>query len=233
MNYAWEAVLAADASGVLREELRFVPACGSSPYTEIVQENINGQEIENPEIKLNPLYRFAREFSAMFDANLEGFEKTREIFFDSFMHYMVQMDLRQGMSKQEYAMDGLFRDLAEGVCGNWAAEAVRQFRQLGKDKLNSILRLVVRLYQCGSSVYLFKEAVLCIYPKAFIYTHNEGGREVLVYLGMKKTEEEQKRLEFLQGLFLSVDISMCLFWEHHFGIMGIDETMVMGEMVVF
>ena len=57
----------------------------------------------------------------MFDANLEGFEKTREIFFDSFMHYMVQMDLRQGMSKQEYAMDGLLRDLAEGVCGNWAA----------------------------------------------------------------------------------------------------------------
>ena len=50
---------------------------------------------------------------------------------------------------------------------------------------------------------------------------------------MKKTEEEQKRLEFLQGLFLSVDISMCLFWEHHFGIIGIDETMVMGDMVVF
>ena len=92
---------------------------------------------------------------------------------------------------------------------------------------------MVRLYQCGSSVYLFKEAVLCIYPKAFIYTHNEGEREVLVYLEMKKTEEEQKRLEFLQGLFLSVDISMCLFWEHHFGIMGIDETMVLGEMVVF
>ena len=40
MNYAWEAALAADGSGVLREELRFVPACGSSPYTEIVQDKI-------------------------------------------------------------------------------------------------------------------------------------------------------------------------------------------------
>lgn len=175
MNYAWEAVLAADASGVLREELRFVPACGSSPYTEIVQENINGQEIENPEIKLNPLHRFAREFSAMFDANLEGFEKTREIFFDSFMHYMVQMDLRQGMSKQEYAMDGLLRDLAEGVCGSWAADEVRQFRQLGKDKLNSILRLVVKLYQCGSR----EKIILLLIIKVFIIMSNNLQKENL------------------------------------------------------
>ena len=166
MNYAWEGALAADGSGVLREELRFVPVCGSSPYTEIVQENINGQEIENPEIKLNPLHRFAREFSAMFDANLEGFEKTREIFFDSFMHYMVQMDLRQGMSKQEYAMDGLLRDLAEGVCGSWAADEVRQFRQLGKDKLNSILRLVVG---CTSAAvqFIYLKKLYC----AFIQKH--------------------------------------------------------------
>lgn len=233
MNYAWEAALAADDSGILREDIRFIPECGSSPYMEIVQENINGQGIENPEIKLNPLYRFAREFCAVFDANLEGLEKTREIFFDSFMHYIVQADLRQGMSKQEYAMNGFLCDFAEGVCGSQAAEAVRQLRQLGKDKLNSILRLVVKLYQCGSSVYLFNKAVMCIYPKAFIYTHNEREVEVLVYLGMKKSEEEEKRLEFLQGIFLPVNVSMRLFWEHHFGIMGIDETMVVGEMVVY
>ena len=233
MNYAWEAALAADGSGLLREELRFVPECGGSPYTEIVQENLNGQGIENPEIKLNPLYRFAREFSAVFDANREGFENTREIFFDSFIHYIVQADLRQGMSKQEYAMNGFLRDFAEGVCGSQAADAIRQLRQLGKEKLNSILRLVVKLYQCGSSVYLFNEAVMCIYPKAFIYIHNEGEVEVLVYLGMKESEEEEKRLEFLQGIFLPVNVLMRLFWEHHFGIIGIDETMVMGDMVVF
>ena len=198
-----------------------------------MQENLNGQGIENPEIKLNPLYRFAREFSAVFDANREGFENTREIFFDSFIHYIVQADLRQGMSKQEYAMNGFLRDFAEGVCGSQAAEAIRQLRQLGKEKLNSILRLVVKLYQCGSSVYLFNEAVMCIYPKAFIYIHNEGEVEVLVYLGMKESEEEEKRLEFLQGIFLPVNVLMRLFWEHHFGIIGIDETMVMGDMVVF
>ena len=111
----------------------------------------------------------------MFDANLEGLEKTREIFFDSFMHYMVQMDLRQGMSKQEYAMDGLLRDLAEGVCGNWAAEAVRQFRQLGKDKLNSILRLVVKLYQCGSR----EKIILLLIIKVFIIMSNNLQKENL------------------------------------------------------
>ena len=228
MNYAWEGHWRLTVQG-FKGELRFVPVCGSSPYTEIVQENINGQEIENPEIKIKSAVSFCPEFSTMFDANLEGFEKQEKFSLTVLCIIWYRWIFARVCRNRSMRMDGLLRDLAEGVCGNWAAEAVRQFRQLGKDKLNSILRLVVRLYQCGSSVYLFKEAVLCIYPKAFIYTYNEGGREVLVYLGMKKTEEEQKRLEFLQGLFLSVDISMCLFWEHHFGIMGIDETMVMGR----
>ena len=62
----------------------------------------------------------------------KGLKKQEKFSFDSFMHYMVQMDLRQGMSKQEYAMDGLLRDLAEGVCGSWAADEVKAVSAVGE-----------------------------------------------------------------------------------------------------
>lgn len=151
MNYAWEAALAADRSGIRREDLRYLPSGSGSPYAEIVQEEINNQSVGQNQVELNPLYRFAREFSAVFDRNLREYPRTRELFFDICMHYLVQLDLRQ----------------------------------------------------------------------------------VLVYIGIKADEKEQKQMEFLRDMFLPVNYEVFLFWEHHFGIMDVEETMVLDEMVLF
>lgn len=120
MNYAWEAALAADQLGIPREEVRYVPVGNGSPYTEIVQEMVNGQGVGEKNVEINPLYRFSREFSRLFDINLEGDGQTREIFFDCCMHCLVRQDLRQGLSKQEYALRFLLQDFLNGV---WGEEA--------------------------------------------------------------------------------------------------------------
>lgn len=81
MNYIWEAALAADRAGTEREAVRFISVRNGSPYAEVVLENINSLELERPEVEVNPLYRFSREFSGVFDINNEGYQKTRELFF--------------------------------------------------------------------------------------------------------------------------------------------------------
>lgn len=230
MNYAWEAVLAADSLGIPREKVRYVPVQNGSPYTEVVLETINSRSIEGNEVEINPFYRFAQEFATVFDVNLKGYEKTRRLFFDITMQYMVQLDLRQGMSKQEYALRFLLTDLLEGVCGNQAAWIMEHFE---KDKLRRLLRLILKLYQCGSSIYLFKEVMRCMYPDSLVYANNEAVRQVLVYIGKKETEDERERLKFLQDMFLPINYEVFLFWEHHFGIIDIDETMILDEMVIF
>jgi hypothetical protein len=230
VNYAWEAVLAADQAGIPREEIRYVPIQNGSPYTEIAMETINSRELGQKTVELNPLYRFSREFSALFDRNLEGYEKGRELFFDVVMQYFVQLDLRQGLSKQEYALRFLLRDLLEGVCGSQAARVAERYE---KEKIRRLLQLVLKLYQCGSSTYLFREVMRSMYPDSLVYASNEAVRQVLVYVGVKETREERERLEFLEGMFLPVNYQVYLFWEHHFGIMDVDETMVLDEMVLF
>ena len=72
-----------------------------------------------------------------------------------------------------------------------------------------------------------------IYPEALVYAINEDKRQMLVYVGQKETREERERLEFLEGMFLSLYYEFYLFWEYHFGIFDVEETMVMGEMVLF
>ena len=79
MNYAWEAALAADQAGIPREEIRYVPVNNGSPYAEITMEYINIQGLGKKTVEMNPLYRFSREFSALFDRNLEGYEKARKL----------------------------------------------------------------------------------------------------------------------------------------------------------
>ncbi len=230
MNYTWEAALAADRAGIPREKITYKPVNNGSPYAEVVLENLNSKGIEDVRVEVNPLYRFAREFSSLFDVNIKGFEQTRELLFDTAMHYMVQADLRQGLSKQEYALRFLLEDILDGVCGSRASHVVKKFP---RDRLRRLLRLILKLYECGSSIYLFREVMRCMYPDSLVYASNEAVRQVLVYVGVKETDTDRERLEFLQDMFLPINFHVFLFWEHHFGILDVDETMELDEMVLF
>lgn len=42
--------------------------------------------------------------------------------FDILMHYFVELDLRQGMDRQEYSIRFLLNNLLEGVCGLYTAK---------------------------------------------------------------------------------------------------------------
>ena len=214
MNYVWEAALAADKSGIPREALRFRPVRNGSPYAEVVFENLNTGELQETWVEVNPLYRFAKEFSALFDINLQDYEQTRLLYFDVVMHALIQMDLRQGF---------LLRDLMEGVCGSQAARVLERFE---KTQLRRLLRLVLKLYECGSSIYLFKEVMRCLYPDSLVYASNEAVRQVLIYVGVKETKEEREKLEFLQDMFLPINYQVFLFWEHHFGIIDVEEMVL-------
>lgn len=102
MNYLWEVALKADDCQTLRENLCYVPAKSCSPYIEASFVNLNQAVIEDLRVEANPLYRFAHIFAAIFDVNEHVSMKTRLALFDICMQYIIQIDLRQGLSKSEY-----------------------------------------------------------------------------------------------------------------------------------
>lgn len=230
MNYTWEAVLAADKQNIDREKLRFRPVGDGSPYTEIIRENLNESGLEQVEIGVNPLYRFSGEFEELFNPNINGMEKVREIFFDISMHYFSLLDLRQGMDKQEYAITFLFREILAGIYGEEAREAIKH---IPKDKLRHLLRLILKLYRCGTSVQLFREVMRYLYPDSFVYVQQEEIERILIYIGTRKTHKEEQKMDFLQSVFLPMSTQIFLFWEYHFGIIDIEETMELDNMVLF
>lgn len=230
MNYVWEVAIKADKSNIKRESLKYKPTRYGSPYMEVAFENINAREIEEQIVEVNPLYRFQNVFMELFDINLEKYKDMREYFFDIFMQYMIQLDLRQGYSKKEYYYKFILKEILNKFYSEQNIEAIKCFK---KEEIYLIFCYVVRLYNCGSSVFLFKQIMRGLYRKSIVYASNDYVDEYLIYIGRKETEEEIKKIKFIVGMFLPVSFKVHLFWENHFGIIDVDETMEIDEIALF
>lgn len=230
MNFVWEAALCADRSGIDREDIRYRPTQAGSPYLEVMLENLNDSLLTQPVVEVNPLYRFSAVFSEIFDINLSECRELREIFFDIYMQYMVQLDLRQRLSRKEYQLKYILKDFLSNVCQIDSRTAVLQ---MARGEVPQLMQMVWKLYRCRNGVQLFRNAMRILYPSSLIYENREKTNQLLVYIGERENDEGRIRMEYLQAVFLPIHVEVYLFWDHHFGIIGIDETMIINEMVLF
>lgn len=230
MNYLWEVALRSDDCEIPRENLRYIPAKSCSPYMEVSFVDLNTQVPDEREIEANPLYRFAAVFGTLFDINLTACPKTRAVLFDICMQYIIQIDLRQGLTKSEYYLRYILKDILNGVYGVEAAQAISLFTP--KER-RSILTCMLTLYRCSVSVTLFRKVMRALYPESIVYVNNDLFREILIYIGIKETVDERKKIDFILSVFLQVNYTTHLFWEHHFGIIDVEETMLLDDMVLF
>lgn len=230
MNYAWEAALTAEEQGVWRGGLRFVQMENPSPYMEIAFENLNTTTIEEAEIPVNFLFRFSQVFSRILDINVEEYRELRDALMDVLMHYFVQVDLRQGLCRSEYYIRFLLRDILGGALGRDYAKAIREFTAL---ELKKVLFCILMLYQTGTSIFLFRKAIKAVYPDSLVYASNDTFREVLIYIGQRETAEHRLKVDFLTSVFLNLNYEIHLFWDHHFGIIDVEETLSFDDMVIF
>ena len=51
-------------------------------------------------------------------------------------------------------------------------------------------------------------------------------------MGKRETEEERKRVGFLTDAFLPVNEEVKVFYDSHFGVMDLDETMAMDRIML-
>ena len=56
---------------------------------------------------------------------------------------------------------------------------------------------------------------------------------MLIYIGRTETAELRGQVDFLVSMFVPFDYKVHLFWDIHFGIMGVDETMGLDEFMVY
>ena len=230
MNCVWEVVLKAKKSGYGLEELRFINSQSPSPYTESSFDFLNSDTVEDREIEINPLYRFAMQLGEIFLPDVVGYENVRAMFLDVMLHYVAIWDLRSGGDKKELRAMYILKEIQEGRF----LKSIREtLLDLEFNKAKRIIFCLLDLYKCKDYITIFSKALKELYPKANLYIHSENLRKLILFTGVDKTKKDMERIEMLKELFLPISYETDIFWKYHFGIVGVKESMKIGKMALY
>lgn len=230
MNYLWEVMLQLKKQELPDRSIRFQMAHEFSTYMELSTPYLNQQEVEEGAvIEINPYYRFYNIFKDFFQPDLIEFPKLKDNLFHLIFHQLAQNDVLSGMTKEEYHKKLLYRDLSENAFGAQAREAVALF---DRDERETILSGLLKQYETGSSLYMFKDMMEALIPNNIVYHSSQNSYEILVYIGRKKDKAIVGKMDFLIKMFVELPYHVEIFYEYHFGIMEIEETMVMDEIIL-
>lgn len=229
MNYIWDLLIQAEQEGLSKKDIFFKAASVYSPYMELSPIDLNIKKVEQ-KVEINPYYRFHLIFRDLFDANNDEALELRHTLLDIVVHLLAEIDLIQGMSKREYYIKFVLRDLEAGIFG----EAVKKGIQLFDRKEKEIIAAnILLLYETGEAVYLLKDTMRKIFKKSIIYANCEEKDELLFYIGQKENEKVRAKIELIKDLFLPVRFHTYIYWEYHFGIFEVEKTMKLDQIALY
>ncbi len=230
MNYIWEITLKLAQQNIKKEDTFFFQSPVYSPYYEQAFTAMNTKEIDHTSIPINSFYRFEEIFSALLGPDLIGYETFKQYLFDLLIHYLIEIDLRQGLSKRAFYTHKVKRDVSEGLYGENAKFYFKFFNQHQQVILSEF---ILYQFEAGTSILLFSKVIRAIFPKAIVYKNNSVLGQLLVYIGEKKDEKQEALIQFMTETFLPLNFTIRLFWEHHFGILDVAETLELGDIEIF
>ena len=235
MNFIWDIVLQAAKDDFESEKLFFKPAENFSPYIEQSFKSINQRHVENINVEINPLYRFAPIFEYILHPDVINliFENQRQcilFYFDLITHILAEIDLCHGMTRREFYIRRIRRELLEGVHGEVAREGMEN---LSREQQISIADELLKVFETGSSVKSFCNIMKQIFEGCIIYQDIQHPQKIYAYIGKERDEQLQKQWQLIRETFLPLDMEVREFWAEHFGILDIDETLKINSIAIF
>lgn len=229
MSYIWEVLMEARKAGVPKKDIRFLMAERYSPYTELSNKCINAGNFER-DVEINPYYRFYEIFKDLFHADYREDKEFRDTLFDIAVHFLAEIDRMRGMNKKEYYIRFILREIEAGEFGSRMRDRFRLFKEEEKE----LLALnILRLYETGGMLCPLEASVRGIFKKSLLYQNSKAKNELIFYIDRERSETEEAKLEFIQEMFLPVTFRTQVYWNDHFGIIGVDETMEIGNIAIY
>ena len=216
-------------------KLFFKPAESFSPYCEQSFKTINQRRVEDTEVEINPLARFSAIFEYLLHPDCLNLifvnqQQFTAYFFDLLTHILADVDLTHGMTRREFYVRQIRRELLSGVFGTVASEGMKQLK---RDKQLAVADELLCVMEVGSSVRSFCRIMKQIFADCIIYQGRLHPQRIYVYIGQKQTEQRQKQWLLIRETFLAFDAEVRVFWDKHFGIINVNETMRVDNIAIF
>lgn len=231
MRELWEVILEAKKEQIPLNDLRFVHEGKGSAYMELSLSFMNQEELQGETvIGVNTYCRFYSIFKHMFQPDQKEYPYLRNSLTNLILHMLAENDAKRGMTKEEYYKKLLIYDIQNGVFGN---EAIQVFDHMEKEEQDKLMSGWLRSYRTGSSLTIFIDMIHSLIDNSIVYHNNDFPEELLVYTGSRKTDELEQRLQFLIELFLDIQYRVEIYYEYHFGIIGMQDTMQIDDIAIY
>ena len=139
------------------------------------------------------------------------------------------MDLKSGLSKNEFYKMFLLKDIRKNVFGKDLNTNIDFFNKEEKD---IFLNSLITLYKTGTSLELFNKVLVKIFKYSTIYLSKDAPKDIYIYLSEYKNETFEGKINAIVDTFLPVNMNSFLFWDKHFGIIGEENVMKSDEIVI-
>jgi hypothetical protein len=169
-------------------------------------------------------------FGPLLGDDMDAYPEIQATLFDVLAHYLSELDLRSGMCQAGYFAKFLREDLISGLAGSENAE---RFKHFDRKQARLVAAGWLRAHKVGTSMKLFAQLLQALYPSSITYLDSRDIRELLVYVGKKRTPALAAQLDLLRDLFVPADYDVKIFWDMHFGLMGTPETMEIGSIMIY
>ncbi len=235
MRYLWEVLLAAQTEQLPEEKLRFLHTPLGSGYMELSLPCLNQTWLEEDgqlgdvSIGVNTYYRFYDIFHEMFPPDPIDFPALRDSLTNLSLHMLAQNDIRMGLTKEDYYKRLLAKEILKGRFGEAAKDV---FQSMDRKEQEVLLGGWLHSFQEGSTLSVFLDMVHGLVADSIVYHSNEYPNEVLIYTGLKQERQLERKIRFLIDTFLDIRYHVEIFYEHHFGLIRVEETMQIDEIAI-
>ena len=231
-QYIWFLLYQLTKESHTGENLKYILSKNISPYSEMNMEDLNYSNIadEKTEVEINPFYRFTDVVNDLLNPDLIAAKVQREELFNIVFHILANLDLQEGLNKRVLTSRLIIESIESGRYGDEIREL---FRILNKREKVTVADGIQDKYNYLREIEVFKKVFKSVYPDSLIYDSLDKEEELVLFINEKKTPENRKKEKLLEKLFLPVGLKCRKTWEYHFGIMGVDETMVLGELLIY
>ena len=165
----------------------------------------------------------------MFPPEQAEFPALRDSLTNLALHMIAQNDVIKGMTREDYYKKLLADEVMDGSFGSLAREV---FCDMNRKEQEKLLSGWLNSFRVGSALPIFLDMVHGLIDNNIVYLSNTCPDKILLYTGLKKDKKIEQRIAFLADTFLDIKYHVEVFYEYHFGIMEIEETMQIDEIAI-
>ena len=163
--------------------------------------------------------------------NISVLKKFKKNIENNAINYLQELDFVSGTTVIDVICEKISEDIKKGILG---ISLKKYFLLLNSEEQQYIALLIynekINNVNCMKN---FRLGIKYFFIDSLIYRQKSEKNKIIVYINKQKNKVNIAKIKILELLFLELGMELKVFWENHFGVVNVDETLKIDEIAVF